>query len=335
METVPVNIGIIGAGGIAISRHLPNLAKLPEVRFVAVANRSVDNAKRVAEQFGFDRVYEDWKSVIDDSDVQAVFICTPPYMHAEMTRYAIAKGKHVFCQARMALDLEDAKTMWEADQQSSLTTMLCPGPNYMSVEAYVLELIADGKIGEIRHVLLTHPSDMFADPEQPLHWRQRKNLQGINVLDVGIMGELLAKWFGPISQVEARAKTWVAQRQPDADGHTQVELPDSCTVIGEFSSGAMLTALFTGAVKGGASRMSIHGTLGTITCFPFEKHILINTGNGDERLEVEVDSEKLWTVEADFIQAIKSGTKGYPSFQEGLAYMGFTQAVMESAGWVR
>lgn len=334
MKESTIGIGMIGAGGIAKSRHLPNLLKLKDVKLVAVANRNIENAQQAAEEFGFEKVYEQWTDVIDDPNVQAVFICTPPYMHAEMTLYALEKGKHVFSQARMAMDLQDAQSMIEADNRSKLTTMLCPPPHYMGVEAYVLEQISQGLIGQVRHVVLSHPTDLFLNPDLPLHWRQRKDLQGINILDVGIMGEVMSKWFGSIQQVHALAKTWVSQRKPDSEGKREVELPDSCTILGEFANGATLTALFSGSVKGGISQMRIHGSLGTITCYPFAHHIDVNTGQGEERIEIADELIKEWSVEEDFIKAIKEGKKGYPSFIQGIDYMTFTQSVMESAGCI-
>src|SRR5690554_5452940 len=118
-----IKIGMIGAGGIAKSRHLPALLKIEEVELFAVANRRVENAKQVAEEYGFQVVLEHWEEVVRHPKVDAVFICTPPYMHREITIKALEQGKHVFCQARMALDLQDAALMLEADRKTSLTTM--------------------------------------------------------------------------------------------------------------------------------------------------------------------------------------------------------------------
>lgn len=231
-----LGIGIIGAGGIARERHLPGLRQLDGVEFVAVANRRFENAQRAAEEYGFARAVRDWREVVRDPEVDAVLICTPPYMHREMTEYALQNGKHVFCQARMAMNLEDARRMLEADRNTSLTTMLCPPPHYMKVEQRILGMIREGRLGEIRHVTVHHPTSLFADPQQKLHWRQRADLQGINMLDVGIMGEVLQKWFGQVDRVCATARTYVTKRPADGDGKSDVELPDSVQLIGTFAA---------------------------------------------------------------------------------------------------
>ncbi|MBE1441297.1 Gfo/Idh/MocA family protein [Paenibacillus sp. OAS669] len=325
-----IRIGMIGAGGIAKSRHLPNLKEIEGVELAAVANRRYENAQEAAEQFGFRKVYKTWQEVADDSEVDAVFICTPPILHREISEYCIARGKHVFSQARMAMDLEDALQMYKLDQSTSLTTMLCPPPNYMKVEPFVMQLLKDGELGEVRHVHLTHPSSQYADASKPLYWRQRADLQGINVLDVGIMGEVLNKWFGPLQSLCADGRIWVEERPQDGDGRSRVELPDSVTVLGQFARGPLLTALFTGAVQGGQSQLTIYGSKGTLTCYPERTQLALHTGGEERKLEVPEAQRKEWTVERDFIQAVRGGTKGSPSFTDGVRYMAFTQAVMDS-----
>lgn len=330
MNKKKYRIGFVGAGGIAESRHIPNLKKIDGVELVAVANRSLASGKRAAEKFGFHKVYETWQDVIQDPDVEIVFVCTPPYLHREISCYALSHGKHVFSQARMAMDLEDARIMLEADQKTSLTTMLCPPPTYMKVEPYVIQYIADGHLGAIRHVSLQHVTSSVNDPNLPLHWRQRRDMQGINMLDVGIMGEVLNKWFGPLHQLSALGKIWTEVRPADRDGKTVVDQPDSVAVIGEFASGSTLNALFSGAAAGGSSTMTIHGDRGTLICDHDKTSLIVRDGQGERVIEVPEEQVRHWTVEADFLRAIDEGKKGDPSFTDGVKYMAFTQAIMDS-----
>lgn len=125
-------------------------------------------------------------------------IGTPPYLHAEVTARALERGKHVFCEARMANELDAGLRVLAADRQSQMTTMLCPAPHYMSVDRHIRGLLSDGHIGQVRHVVVEHAGGVVADPEAPLHWRQRSDLNGINALDIGIVAEVLLRWFGPI-----------------------------------------------------------------------------------------------------------------------------------------
>ncbi|WP_168120583.1 Gfo/Idh/MocA family oxidoreductase [Paenibacillus sp. HB172176] len=325
-----IAIGMIGAGGIARVRHIPGLKKLRGVKLAAVANRSLASSKQAAEEFGFERYYENWREVADDPEVEAVFICTPPYMHKEMTSYALSRGKHVFCQARMAMDLEEALLMLEEDRSTSLTTMLCPPPHYMAVDVFVKHLIGDGQLGEVRHVVLQQVTPAYQDPDKPLHWRQTKAIQGINMLEVGMLGEVLNRWFGPLASLSANGATWVKERRTHNDEYGEVELPDSVSLTGEFLSGATLTALFSGSAAISQPFMLIHGSKASLQCHPDEPYVTLFTAEGERRVDIGKSELKGWTVEADFIQAVRNGVKGYPSFKEGTRYMAFTQAVKQS-----
>src|SRR5919202_3337994 len=131
MDTGTLRIGIIGAGGIVKSRHLPALRQIEGVEVVAVCNRSRESGEAVAREWSIPEVLTDWRELVARPDLQAVFIGTWPYTHAEMSIAALEAGKHVFCQARMARDLAEARAMLAtARAHPDQVAMLCPGmPN--------------------------------------------------------------------------------------------------------------------------------------------------------------------------------------------------------------
>ena len=129
-----IGLGFIGAGDIVRTRHLPGFEDIPGVEFAAVANRSRESASRVAADFGIAEVCGDWREVIDHPNVDAVVIGTWPYKHGEYGTAALEAGKHVFTQARLAMDAADARRMVAAAAKSGLTTMVCPPPHGMRVE---------------------------------------------------------------------------------------------------------------------------------------------------------------------------------------------------------
>ena len=99
----PVRVGIIGAGGIVKQRHMPGLRAIPNVQIVQVTNRSLASSEAFCREFAPEaQAVERWEEVASSRDVDVVWIGTHPYMHAEMTCYALQHGKHVFTQARMA-----------------------------------------------------------------------------------------------------------------------------------------------------------------------------------------------------------------------------------------
>ena len=102
MTDKTIRVGFVGAGNNTRRRHIPGFRALPGIELVAVANRTKESGERVAREFGIARVSEDWRELVRAADVDAVCIGTWPYMHCAITLAALAQGKHVLCEARMA-----------------------------------------------------------------------------------------------------------------------------------------------------------------------------------------------------------------------------------------
>src|SRR5271163_2041650 len=182
-----LRIGIVGAGGIVRQRHLPGLLALPNVQIVAVCNARIETARRVAKEFHIPEVMNDWAEMLDRPDLDIIWIGTPPHLHAPITISALEAGKHVFCQARMAMNLREGREMLVAAQaRPQLVTMLCPAPHGMKGGLFFQKLLRDGYAGELWHFRLNALNGQFSDPHAPVHWRQRAELSGLNVLSVGI-----------------------------------------------------------------------------------------------------------------------------------------------------
>ena len=108
MSEKTIRVGIIGAGENTKTRHIPGLQALTNVKIVGVCNKSIDSAYKVAEEFSISSVYENWYDVIYDDNVDAIVIGTWPYLHAPATLLALECEKHVLCEARMAMNAEEA-----------------------------------------------------------------------------------------------------------------------------------------------------------------------------------------------------------------------------------
>src|ERR671937_1495855 len=150
MSDRPIRLGFVGAGRNTRDRHIPGFQKQPGVEFVAVANRSRESGERVAKQFGIRRVEDDWRAVVSAPDVDAICIGTWPYTHCEMTIAALEAGKHVLCEARMAMNAAEGRRMLEAARKRpNLITQLVPGPPSLELDPTVRRLVAEGYVGEV------------------------------------------------------------------------------------------------------------------------------------------------------------------------------------------
>ena len=335
MSEQRIGIGFIGAGGIARERHLPGLKKIPGVDLVAVANLHRASAEKVAAEYGFAHVYDDWRDVIARSDVDAIFIAAPPYLHRDATLAGLAAGKHVFCQARMARNYAEAREMYEAARRTDRVTMLCPPPHAMRGDYLVKKLLRDGYLGQLREIHVHSLASSFADPSTPLHWRQDAFISGYNTLNLGMLVEVLHRWVGYFRDVTA-LEAYHTPRRPKR-GSVQdvaVDVADSLGIVASTRAGALAVFHFSGAVHfGGENRIELYGSDGTLV-YHVSTHHILGARVGDPGLQpIEIPSElaREWRAEADFIDAIRTGSPVSPDFEEGLRYVEFTEAVYRSA----
>ncbi len=106
---------MIGCGGIAMGKHLPSLAKIPEAQVVAFFDISADRAHEAKNKFGTHdaRVYHDVYELLRDQDVHVVHVCTPNDTHAEISIAALEAGKHVLCEKPMAKPPKTLAVCWK------------------------------------------------------------------------------------------------------------------------------------------------------------------------------------------------------------------------------
>jgi predicted dehydrogenase len=325
-----IRVGVVGAGSISRRKNLPNLARIPDVEVIAVCNSRIETAERVASDFGIPEVVEDWMSMVTRDDLDVIWIGTPPVMHAPITVAALDGGKHVFCQARMAMNLTEGRAMLAAARQRpELTTMLAPPTHGMKGGKFLQQLLADGYAGDLWHFRLVADNDLFADPSAPPHWRQRREVTGINMLNVGIYAEVLQRWLGSPDRLHAQTRVCVPLREGYA-----VEIPDVVQVTGEWPGGVTGALEWSGmALSAPDATLTIYGRDGTLE-YNFTKDELLGAKRGESELRVlEIPSplETRWTVESDFIAAVRTGGQPEPSFETGVAYLEFTEAVHLSA----
>src|SRR2546423_2005564 len=107
-----LRIGIVGAGNIVRTRHLPALKKHPDAEIVAVSNSTYQSSENFCnEKVPQATPMRNWADLLAIPDLDVIWIGTPPYMHSAVTISALEAGKHVFCQARMSMDLAGGEEM--------------------------------------------------------------------------------------------------------------------------------------------------------------------------------------------------------------------------------
>src|SRR5687767_14792127 len=244
-----LRIGFIGAGGIVRQRHVPGLITQKGVELVGVVNSTPESTARAAEEFGIPKEFKTPQELIESDEIDVVWIGTQPYLHSKLSIAALEAGKHVFCQARMAMDYADARKMYDAWRKSDRTANICAPPHYMRGDRVVRRMIDEGFVGKPYNVNVRAYADTYHDPSKPVHWRQIGHISGVNTMTVGMLIEVVHRWLGYTRRVTALGRTLTPERPPaevnQGAGHTQVERPDTLTVAAEMENGALFSGLWS------------------------------------------------------------------------------------------
>lgn len=176
-----LNIGILGAGAIAHYAFLPGFAEpdspaarvamddwyhngCPDTRVIAIASRTRAKADMCAREFNVPRVYDDWRELLHDAEIDAVCVTTPNDLHYEMTVAACRAGKHVFVEKPLALNMEQARDMVDAARENNVLLMVHQNQRFFPVHE-IAKQILDAKI--LGPILSLRARWSHAGPE---HW---------------------------------------------------------------------------------------------------------------------------------------------------------------------
>lgn len=157
-----VNVGIIGTGEIG-QLHATNLvSRIPEAKVVAVVDVRREAAERCAKELRIPKIFDDYRAVLDDPEIDAVAICTTPDTHAQIIKEAAAAGKHIFCEKPIGINLEEIKSALLAVKQAGVKLQVGFNRRFDPNFRRAKELIAQGKIGAPYIIHITS-----RDPEPP------------------------------------------------------------------------------------------------------------------------------------------------------------------------
>lgn len=334
-EVREIRVGYIGAGSNTRLRHLPGFAAIDGVVQEVVANRSEASSREVAKEFGIHRVAKDWKEVVGDPSVDAVCIGTWPYLHRDATLEALKNGKHVLCEARMAMDLDEAREMLRASREHpALVLQIVPAPFTLTHDRSITEFLRTGRLGTLREILVCHAHGGHLDEEKPLSWRQDVSKSGQNILTMGIFQEIIYRWIGnnPL-WLSAHGATAVSRRlDPETGEMKKVGIPDALTVVGQYTPETYFHYHFS-SLNSGPERMEIqlNGSAGSLVFDGIKGSLTLWDSDSGEPEVIQPETSADWKVEADFIRSVREGEPvSLTSPEAGVAYMEFTDAVHRS-----
>ena len=194
-----MNWGVIGTGiGAQFTASLH--AHTPQ-RVVAIAARNAAKTEAMARELGVSRTYTENSALINDAQIDAVYIATPHPLHLDLALESIAAGKHVLVEKPIAMNAEDAALITNAARAAGVFVMEAMWTRYLP-QSYVLrQILADGLIGEPSLVRAAFAPQV---PYNPTNRYWNADLGGGSLLDAGIYPIALASFaLGPPAKIIA------------------------------------------------------------------------------------------------------------------------------------
>jgi predicted dehydrogenase len=261
-----VGYAFMGAAHSQAWRTVNRVFDLPvRARMVAICGRNESSVADAAARLGWEEYATDWRELVRRDDIDVIDVCTPGDSHAEIAIAALAAGKHVLCEKPLANSVGEARRMVAAaDRARAAGVRTMCGFNYRRVPAVTLmrQLIADGRLGVVRHVRAAYLQDWIVDPQFPLVWRLQRDKAGSGALgDIGAHIIDLTQYVTGqrISGLSALTETFVKERPLPAASR------GLSASAGGPSAGGAGSADGTGSAGGAASAVGGSPATGPVT----------------------------------------------------------------------
>jgi len=252
-----VRWGIIGAGDIVRKRVAPAINGLPNCELAAVARSNADRAEEFALEFGAKRWYADWRELLTDGDIEAVYIATPTYLHAPQTIAAAEAGKHVLCEKPMAMNAAECDAMISACTANGVKLGIAYYRRFYPVLARVRELLTSGELGRPAIAQINSFEYVDISPDDTRHWFLEKAKNGGGpMMDFGCHRlEVLTNLFGRVRELSPLTANvnWKDR-----------EVEDTAVATIEFKDGPLATVTVTHGAFEPQDTLDIYCSAGSI-----------------------------------------------------------------------
>ncbi len=325
-----VGFAVVGLGGISQVAVLPAFRHARKAKLVALVSGDENKAKRLARRFraGDYYHYDDFALCLGHPQVQAVFIATANFPHAEFTIRAAQAGKHVLCEKPMATSVEDCERMIQACRAAGVRLMIAYRKYFDPASLALRKLVTTGKLGRLK---LIHSAFTIVLPpgRKGRNWQYDRRLSGGgSLMDLGIYCVNTSRWLADENPVEAAAYTWTSEPA------RFTEIEESMAFRLNFPSGLVLQGSSSfGAAQ--ASFLKVHGERGWAALDPAfayeEERRLFGKLNG-RWFEKKFKVMDEFALELDaFAECVRRKRDPEPDGLEGLRDVAIMQALYKSA----
>lgn len=249
--------GVLGTAGIARGCTIPGMLEAENCELYAVAGRSLEKAEAFKKDFGFEKAYGDYESLLADPEVKAVYIPLPNNLHFEWSMKAIEAGKNVLCEKPLAPTKEQAEQLFAAAKAKGVVLMEAFAYLHSPFVAAVKQELDNGTIGDVVYI----ESAFLTQGNKETDIRMQKETYGGSVYDLGCYNTSMILWMlGKLPKVVQG----VAE-------YTDKNIDINASVIMKFDDDVRASLncgmIFGTAKNGRFDRLFINGTKGCIKSY--------------------------------------------------------------------
>lgn len=314
--------GILSTAHIARTQAVPAMLEAADAEIVAVGSRSLERAKAFATEFDIPRAHSSYEALLEDPDVDAVYIGLPNSLHRDWTIAAARAGKHVLCEKPIARTAADAELMVHACREAGVVLMEAFMWRHHAQQARVRELLDSDAIGA--PVSVNADFTYRIDPERP-NVRLQADLEGGSLMDVGCYPVNVARWVFGAEPVAVLGEEVV-------DPRLRVDMAFAGVLRFDGDRVAMVRSSF---LEAPVQRYEIGGTAGRILVERAYRpdslpgRIVITRGDDVQVEEIPADNQYARQVE-HFGRSVRAG-RLVPPAEDGLAQARVIEALYSSA----
>jgi predicted dehydrogenase len=310
-----VRIGFVGTGGIA-NHHLNQLKALPNAQIVGLADLAEDRAKAAAETFG-GAAYSDYRVMLDEVEMDALYVCVPPFAHQDAEIRAARRGIHLFVEKPVALTLEKAQEIAAVVRETGVMSSVGYTLRYFKGTAQAQKLL------EGREIAMVTSHRWGGIPGVPW-WSVMEQSGGQLVEMTTHQVDLMRLLAGEVVEVSARSDFRVLKDRPNFN------IPDAQIALLQFASGAIGCISTSCALTQGGGR----GDLDFIT-----KDVLISwkgdtaTVSPEGAAEIPSIEGPQRSIDEAFVEAVATGDRSLIlcDYENGLKTLDVTLCANRSA----
>ena len=300
-----VKVGFVGTGGMA-NAHISQVDTIEEATIVAFCDIEEERAKVAADRYG-GQYYTDARRLIDETEVDAIYFCLPPFAHTDIERLAADSGRHIFVEKPVSMTIDHGLSVLEAVNKNSVISGVGYQGRYQNSEIALRDYLKDKTIG----MVVSHRWGGIAGGSDHW-WRVMEKSGGMLHEQATHQVDMIRYLAGEITEVYKLSAMKINTDQPN---HT---IPDAEVVSLKFASGAVGQITTTCALTGGGGSMR--------TDFILEDHQIIQLGWGNFEIQpqnfdtIEISTDPQLGIDQAFIKAIQTNNQSLikSSYADGL-----------------